>query len=78
MTVAASINSGLPDTATHNVALENIAADKEAVDKALRALWPRLREGEHGPLMCVALPGLLDALATLEHAKVAIKEELTA
>ena len=62
--------------AIHSVALARIGDDKAAVDDALRALWPRLRRDRHGPL-CIALSGLLDALATLEHCRLAIEQELT-
>ena len=67
----------LPDTGTHSVALGKIVADQKAVDAGLRMIWPRLREDQHGP-MCLALVGLLDARATLEHARLVVEQELMA
>ena len=54
-----------------------IVADKAAIGAAMRALWPRLRRDQHGPLYG-ALRGLIDALASLEHMKIAVESELTA
>ena len=54
--------------------LESIAADKAAVDSALRALWPRLRRDEDGPL-AAGLAGLLDSLVTLERRRTAVLVE---
>ena len=72
-----AIDTRLPASATHSIALESIAEDKAAVDAALRALWPRLRLDQHGP-MCLGLVGLLDARAALQQMQIAIQGELSA
>ena len=59
-------------TAERGDPLEKIADDKAAIDAALRAIWPRLRKDQRGPLRGAA-DGLLSALAALDGAKRAIE-----
>ncbi len=76
-TNAAKVMSGINIVSDATGVEAAFRENKAAVDAALRALWPRLRLDQHGP-MCLGLVGLLDARAALQQMQIAIQGELSA